>query len=106
MSYLTKLPFIAEGTIAANKEVTLYVKNDIVHGLQKPGRTGYVQNDGPGTILVQTIDNMDGPSDTSTILINEQLIFEKDDDIDVNAIHITADALGASYRARFARARE
>jgi len=105
MTHLTKLPFIAEGTLAANEDVFLYVKNNPVNGLQKPGRTGYVQNDGPGSILVVTIDDMNGPSDSSTVLINEQLIFEKDDDIDVNAVYIIANALGAAYRVRFARAR-
>ena len=106
MSDLAKLPFIAEGTLAANEEVTLYVKDDPVHGLQEPGGTGYIINNGPGSITVQCIDNEDGLSDLSTINADEQLLFEKDDDVDVKEIHLIADADGADYRARFARIRQ
>jgi hypothetical protein len=105
MSDLAKLPFIAEGTLAANEEVTLYVKDDPIQGLKEPGGTGYIINDGPGSITVQCSDDKDGLSDLSTINIFEHLVFEKDDDVEVKVIHIIADALGAAYRARFARIR-
>lgn len=103
---LSKLPFIKEGTLAANEEVTLYVKDDPVHGLKEPGGTGYVKNDGAGSITVQCMDNEDRLSDVSTVYADEQLVFEKDDDIDIKVIHLTADADGADYRARFARIRQ
>ena len=105
MPDLAKLPFIAEGTLAANEEVTLYVKDDIVQGLREPGSTGYVKNDGPGEITVQNSDNNDGLSDLSTVKAGEQLLYEKEDDIEICIIHLTADASGASYRARFARSK-
>lgn len=105
MSSPSKLPFIQEGTLAANEEVTLYVKDDPVYGLQTPGGTGYVTNDGPGDITVQNSDNSDGLSDISTVEPGEQLVFEKDDDVEICTINITADASGASYRSRFARCR-
>lgn len=103
MSDLAKLPFIAEGTLAADANVTLYVKDDDAQGLREPGRTGYIKNDGAGSITVQCIDDSDNLSDVSTVKANEQLIFESDDDIDISEVHIVADASGASYRARFAR---
>ena len=105
MSDLSKLPFIKEGTLAANEELTLYVKDDPVHGLKEPGGTGYIQNDGDGSITVQCSDDEDGLSDLSTINAGEQLVFEKDDDINIKEINLTADAAGADYRARFARIR-
>lgn len=102
-SIKSKLPFVKEGTLAANEEVFLEVKDDEVHGLQAPGSTGYVKNDGPGEITVQSTDNSDGMSDVSTVKAGEQLIYEKEDDVEICTVHITADASGASYRARFAR---
>ena len=100
----SKLPFTAEDTLAASADAFLYVKDDKVHGLQEPGRTGYVINDGLGSITVQTLDSSDGESDVSTVDPGEQLIFEKEDDVEICVVHITADATGASYRSRFARA--
>ena len=101
----SKLPFTKEGILAANEEVILYVKDDPVHGLQTPGGTGYVVNDGPGDITVQNSDNSDGVSDISTVEPGEQLLFERDDDVEVCTINIVADAAGAAYRARFARSK-
>jgi hypothetical protein len=106
ISTKSKLPFISEGTLAANADVFLDVKDDPVHGLRAPGGTGYVQNDGPGSITVQNTDDSDGLSDLSTVKTGEQLLFEKEDDVEICEVHITADASGASYRARFARAKK
>lgn len=104
ISTKSKLPYISEGTLAANKDVFLNVKDDPVHGLQAPGGTGYIINDGPGEITVQSSDDQDGMSDVSTIKKDEQLKYEREDDVEICEVHITADASGASYRARFARA--
>ena len=105
MSDLAKLPFIAEGTLAADADVTLYVKDDDAQGLRKPGGSGYIKNDGAGSITVQCIDDHGNESASSTVKANEQLIFESDDDVEVSEAYIVADASGASYRARFARVR-
>lgn len=99
----SKLPFISEAALGASEDVHLDVKDDPVHGLQLPGGTGYVKNDGPGEITIQSSDDHDGLSDLSTIKKGEQLVFEKEDDIEICTVHITADASGAAYRARFAR---
>ena len=106
MLNLAKLPFIAEGTLTANEEATLYVMDDDIHGLKEPGGPGYIINDGDGEISVQCGDTKDGISDLSTIKADEELVFEKEDDIEVKVLHLTADALGASYRVRFARRRQ
>ena len=101
----SKLPYISEATLAANVDTYLQVKDDPVHGLQLPGGTGYVKNDGPGEITVQNSDDHDGLSDLSTVKAGEQLMFEEEDDIEICTVHITADASGAAYRARFARSK-
>lgn len=102
----SKLPFIEEGTLAANEEVTIYVKDDPIYGLQTPGCTGYVMNDGPGSITVQNSDDSDGVSDASTVKSGEQLCFDKDDDVEICTVHIVAGATGAAYRTRFARCKK
>lgn len=102
----SKLPYISEATLAADAEVFLEVKDDKVKGLHLPAGTGYIKNDGPGSIAVQSTDNQDGLSDYSTIKPGERLEYEKDDDIEICTVHIVANASGASYRARFARNKE
>lgn len=104
-STISKLPFVKEGTLSASKDVFLEVKDDPVFGLKLPGGTGYVKNDGPGEITVQNSDDNDGLSDLSTVKAGEQLLYEKEDDIEICTVHIIADASGASYRARFARSK-
>lgn len=101
----THLSFVDEGTIAANGEVYLYVKDDALWGLQVPGDSGYVLNDGPGVMKVRNSD--DGEKYTKEVTLNkgDQIVFENDDDEHVHTIHLTADASGASYRSRFARSR-
>ena len=96
---------IKDDSLAANEDVFLQVKDDPVHGLQSPGGTGFIINDGPGSVMVQNADDHDGLSDESTVKKDEQLLFEKEDDVEICIVHITADTLGASYRSRFARIR-
>jgi len=105
MINLPNLPFISEETLDPSELVVLYVKDNNVFGLGTSGGTGYIQNDGAGTITVQVEDENGKASEASTVNANEQLIFEKDDEVDIAIIYIQADAIGASYRARFARIR-
>lgn len=103
--FTTHLSYIDEDTIPSNGEKYLYVKNDQVWGLQVPADSGYVLNDGPGVIKVRNSD--DGEKYTKEITLNpgDQAVFENDDDEHVHTIHLTVDASGASYRARFARSK-
>ena len=103
--FTTHLSYVDETTLAANEEKYLYVKDDPVWGLRVPGDSGYVQNDGPGVIVLRNSD--DGEKYTKEITINpgDKATFENDDDEHVHTLHLKADSSGASYRSRFARSR-
>ena len=99
------LSFIDEDTLSANEEKYLYVKNDDVWGLKVPGDSGYIINDGPGTLSIRNSDDGEHYTKVSTVKSGETLIFENDDDEWIHTVHIVADSVGASYRSRFARSR-
>jgi len=99
------LEFVDEDTLSANSEKYLYVKNDDTWGLEVPADSGYIKNDGPGTITVRNSDDGEHYSKAMTVKRGEQLTWENDDDIWNHTVHIVADASGASYRSRFARSR-
>jgi hypothetical protein len=103
--FTTHLSYVDETTLAANEEKYLYVKDDPVWGLRVPGDSGYVQNDGPGVIVLRNSD--DGEKYTKEITINpgDKATFENDDDEHVHTLHLKADSSGAAYRSRFARSR-
>lgn len=97
------LPYIDERTLAASAEVYLAVQNDPVYGLRTPGRSGYVINDGPGNITIRTSDDGERWSKAETVNSGELAQFEHLDDVWVHSVHIIADAVGATYRAKFVR---
>jgi len=99
----SKLPFIDERTLIANEEIFLYVKSDNVYGLRHPANSGYVLNDGPGDLLVRSMDDNDKWSRDSTLEPGDQLLWEIGDDVEVSIVRIVADAAGSSYRSRFTR---
>jgi len=99
----SKLPFIDERTLTANEEILLYVKSDSTYGLRQPGNSGYVLNDGPGNLLVRSLDDNDKWSRDSTLEPGDQLLWEVGDDVDIVVVRIVADAAGAAYRSRFTR---
>lgn len=97
------LPFIDEQTLAASAEVYLDVQDDPVYGLRTPGRSGYIINDGPGNITVRTSDNGERWSKAETVNSGELAQYEHLDDVWIHSVHIVADAVGATYRAKFVR---
>ena len=99
------LEYVNEGTIVANDEEYLYVQSDENWGLQVPADSGYVKNDGPGVLTIRNSDDGEHYTPVMTVKSGENLTWEHDDDIANHTVHITADAAGASYRARFARSR-
>jgi len=97
------LPFIDERTLVARAEVYLAVQKDPVYGLRTPGRSGYIINDGPGDITVRTSDNGERWSKAKSVNAGELAQFEHLDDVWIHSVHIVADAVGATYRAKFVR---
>jgi len=99
------LEFVDETTLAANEEKYLYIQNDDTWGLKVPADSGYIKNDGPGTIIVRNSDDGEHYTPDITVKRGEQAVWENDDDVWNHTIYIIADASGASYRSRFARSR-
>ena len=99
------LPFIDERTLAASETVFLEVQEHPTYGLQRPADSGYVKNDGPGDMTIRTSDNGERWSKASVIKRGENYVCEHDDDVWIHSVELTADASGAAYRSRFARAR-
>ena len=99
------LEYVAEGTIAANEEMYLYIQNDDDWGLKVPADSGYIKNDGPGVLTVRNSDDGEHYTPAITVKAGESVRWENDDDVWNHTIHIVADAAGALYRARFARSR-
>ena len=103
--YERHLEFVDEGTLAASEERYLYVKDNETWGLQVPADSGYLKNDGPGTIIVRNSDDGVHYTPVITVKRGEQAVWEHDDDVWNHTVHIVADASGAEYRSRFARSR-
>ena len=99
------LEFVDEGTLAASEERYLYIQDDDVWGLKVPADSGYIKNDGPGTITVRNSDDGAHYSKAMTVKRGEQITWENDDDVWNNTVQIVADSSGADYRSRFARSR-
>ena len=97
------LPFIDERTLAANAEVFLEVQEEPTYGLRTPGRSGYIINDGPGSIEVRTSDNGERFSKAEPAKSGELLQYEHLDDVWIHTVHIVADTVGATYRSKFVR---
>lgn len=97
------LPFIDERTLAARAECYLRVQDDPVYGLRTPGRSGYAINDGPGGITIRTSDDGERWSKAETVKSGELAQYEHLDDVWIHSVHIVADSVGATFRAKFVR---
>ena len=97
------LSYVSEGTIDDGETIYLYVKDDEKYGLREPADSGYLINDGPGTLSVQSSDNGERYTRTMTVYSGEMLMWEIDDDEYIDRVKITCDTDNTKYRARFAR---
>ncbi|MEA3281677.1 MAG: hypothetical protein U9Q68_03820 [Euryarchaeota archaeon] len=102
-NFPSHLPFIDAATLSARAEAFLRVQEDPIYGLRTPGRSGYVINDGPGSITVRVADDGERWSKAETINSGELAQYEHLDDVWIHTVHIVADAAGASFRAKFVR---
>lgn len=103
--FVRHLEYVKEGTITASDETYLYIQDDENWGLEVPADSGYVKNDGPGVLTIRNSDDGEHYTPEMTVNSGEQLTWENDDDVWNHTVHIVADAVGASYRSRFARSR-
>ena len=99
------LPLIDENTLAANEEHYIMVADDKTWGLEIPADSGYLNNDGPGALEVRIADDGEHYTQVQTVGSGGSAVWENDDDIWIHTVHIVADAVGAAYRAGFARSR-
>jgi len=100
------LSYVKEGTIDDDETVYLYVKDDEQYGLREPADSGYLVNDGPGTLTVRSSDDGERYTAPMTVYSGEMLVWELDDDEYVDRVYFTCDTDGTKYRARFARRRK
>jgi len=104
-SFERHLEFVDESTLAANADKHLYIQDDEMWGLEVPADSGYLINDGPGTLTVRNSDDGEHYSKARTVKSGETVTWENDDDIWNHTVHVVADSVGASYRSCFARSR-
>ena len=99
------LPFVDEGTMLASEEKYIYVADEEVYGLEVPADSGYLINDGPGTLEVRISDDGEHYTKVQTVQSGDAATWENDDDTWVHTVHVVADSIGAAYRSAFARSR-
>ena len=63
------LPFVDEGLILASDEKYIYVATDSVWGLEVPADSGYLVNDGPGTLEVRISDDGEHYTKVQTVRV-------------------------------------
>lgn len=100
------VPYYAKRTLTAAGEThTEYVKMDPDKGLGVKGRSGYIINDGPGTLDVEVYDGVFwGPA--IDLDSGEGFTIEHADDTWVVKVRFTAVGGGATYRINICRGTE
>ena len=101
-----KLSYVNEATIVPSGKIYLYVKDDPAYGLKAPADSGYIVNDGPGTLTVRNSDNGERYTKNMTVNIGETLVWEHEDDELIHTVFLEADGFGVNYRSRFARGKK
>lgn len=96
------LPFYSEGTATTTTPLVLLVNADGEQGLGDVGRTGYIVNEGAGTIYA-TIDDGKGKSKQIRIDAGETLSIDRADDIWIDKLTLQASGGNANYRCSFSR---
>lgn len=92
------LPYIQDRVaLAPNAEDYLYVKNDDPQGLGVVGRSGKIENLGPGLLMYQISDDGDRFMKTRTLGVNGLDIYFVEEKVMIHTIHVVADAVGTVY---------
>jgi hypothetical protein len=96
------VPFYSEGSLAA-VPITLLIKSDPEQGLGGVGRSGYVINDGAGSIHVAIDDGRTGKSKEIRIDNGEWFSVGREDEVWVDKVTLTTTVVGTKYRCLFSR---
>ena len=92
------LPYVRNMVaLAANAEDTLYVAEDDVQGLGEVGRSGKIENLGPGLLTYQISDDGDRFMIGRTLQVNGWDTYFIEEKIRIHTIRVVADALGTVY---------
>jgi len=94
------VPFYSEGTVVADTDTVLYVKDDSEQGLGAVGKSGFIINDA-GNPLIVVIDDGDGKSKEITVNVGETLGFDRADNVWVDKATLSCAAATVDYRALF-----
>lgn len=97
------VPFYSEGSLVVATPVTLLVSADPEQGLDAPGRSGYIINDGAGSIYVIIDDGRVGKSKEIRIDNGEWLNVAREDEIWVDKLTMRTTIDGTKYRCLFSR---
>ena len=96
------VPFYSEGSLAA-EPLTLLIKSDAEQGLGGVGRSGYVINDGAGSIYVAIDDGRTGKSKEIRIDNGEWFGVSREDEVWVDKLTLRTTVVGTKYRCLFSR---
>ena len=92
------LPYVKDRVaLAPNEEDTLYVAEDDVQGLGEPGRSGKIENLGPGLLTYQISDDGDRFMGERTLQVNGWDTYHIEEKVRIYTIRVKSDALGTVY---------
>ena len=97
------VPFYSEGSLDVDTPVTLLVKDDDEQGLGAPGRSGYIINDGAGSIYITIDDGRVGKSKEIRVDNGEWLNIAREDEIWVDKLTLRTTVDDTEYRCLFSR---
>ena len=97
------VPFYSDGSLSVATPITLLVTADDEQGLGSPGRSGYVINDGAGSIYVIIDDGRVGKSKEIRIENGEWFSVAREDEIWVDKLTLRTTVDGTNYRCLFSR---
>jgi len=99
---LRHLPFYSEDTVILGTPIVLLINADSQQGLGAVGRSGYITNEGAGTLYI-IIDDGEGKSKEIRIDAGETLGFDRADDVWFDKVTLRASGGNVDYRCSFAR---
>ena len=92
------LPYVKDNVaLAADGEEFLYVKDDNEQGLNEVGRSGKIENMGPGLLTYQISDDGERYMVRRTLQVNGWDTFYIEEKIKIHTIRVQANGLGTVY---------
>lgn len=98
MSLNAWLPYVKDNiALAADEEQFLYIKDDNEQGLGEMGRSGKVENLGPGLLTYQISDDGERFMFVRTLQVNGWDTFYIEEKIRIHTIRVVANGLGTVF---------